>query len=174
METSISFQIFFIGTQYAATADTVRTPVVTLPGYNSYHAWRRYADFASIQLDSGVQVMKFFDLTYHINQDFLYIAADSGSFQTGVAQSSVKAGHDRSFGLSINRETVRFTLPDAGKTKIAVFDCLGREIMTVLDRELTAGNHAVSLNSPGLKQGVYFVRMEHENTRAVARFQHTR
>jgi hypothetical protein len=154
--------------------DTVSTPLISFQQEASYHAWRKYADFASVQLDSGVQVLFFQNGSNHLNQDFLYFATDSGKFTTGISRPASKVIHTGSFDLSISRETVRFTLPDAGKTKIAVFDCLGREIMPVLDRDLPAGNHAVSLNSAGLKQGVYFVRIEHDNTRSVARFQFTR
>jgi hypothetical protein len=145
-----------------------------LRGVPSYHSWKKFSDFASIQLDTGVQVLYFQNRTGHLNQDFLFFAADSGQFTTGISRSSSKATSAGSFALSTTQETVRFTLPEAGKTKIAVFNCLGREIMPVLDRNLPAGNHAVSLNTTNLKPGIYFVRMEHGNTRSVAKFQHTR
>jgi hypothetical protein len=174
METNIYYEMFFIGTQYAATKDTIKTNVVHLTGYNSYHAWRRYADFTSIQLDSGIQVMKFHTLSYHLNLDFLHFAADSGNFPTEVTQPSVKPFETGSFNLSMNRETVRFTLTNAGKTRIALFDCIGREIMQVLNRDLPSGNHSVSLNTIRLKQGIYFVRIEHGGTTNVAKFHTTR
>jgi hypothetical protein len=145
-----------------------------LRGVPSYHSWKRFSDFASIQLDTGVQVLYFQNRTGHLNQDFIFFAADSGQFTTGISKSSPKAINNGSFDLSISRETVRFTLPDAGKTKITVFDCLGRETMPVLDRNLAAGNHAVLLNTTSLKPGIYFVRMQHDNARAVAKFQLTR
>ena len=178
MNTTLNYQISFIGTQYAATKDTVKTPDVNLKGYNTYHGWRRYPDFASIQLDSGVQVMKFFNKSYHINQDFLYFAADSGKFPMmpndtrtaiGKPASGVPAGTQSN--LSTCRETVRFFVPDAGKTKISVFDCIGRKIMVVLDRALATGNHSVTLNEAGLKNGIYFLRMEHDGASTVAKFQ---
>jgi hypothetical protein len=36
---------------------------------------------------------------------------------------------------------VHFSLPDAGRTKISVFDCLEREIDLVLNKNLGAGEH---------------------------------
>jgi hypothetical protein len=156
-------------------ASTVSTPSVTCNGMTgSYHAWYKFSDFASIQLDSGVQVMQFQNESMHLNQDFIYIAADSGQFTTGVIQQTAKAANAGSFDLSINRETVHFTQPDAGKTKVTLFDCLGRTVLTVLDRDLSAGNHAAALNTTGLKQGVYFVRMEHGGMNSVAKFQLTK
>ena len=174
METSISYQISFIGTQYAATNDTINTNVVNLTGYNSYHAWRKYADFASIQLDSGVQIVHFHVLTYHLNLDFLSFSADSGKFPTFVAPAPSLRVSDNAGGLSLTRETIRFTVRDAGKTKIAVFDCLGREVAKVLDGELAAGNHAVPLPRASLKRGIYFIRLEHAGVYFVEKFQSLR
>jgi hypothetical protein len=155
-------------------ASTVSTPSVTCNGMTaSYHAWYKFSDFASVQLDSGVQVMQFQNESMHLNQDFIYIAADSGQFTTGVSQSSAKVTTTGSFDLSINRETVHFRLSDAGKTKVTLFDCLGRAVFTALDRELSAGSHAVALNTTSLRQGVYFVRLEHNSTSSVAKLHMT-
>ena len=76
--------------------------------------------------------------------------------------------------LSIDRGIVEFALPQAGRTRISVYDCLGREMQTVLDRYLSAGSHSVALNATGLKKGVYFVRMEHGGVNSVAKFGHAR
>jgi hypothetical protein len=69
---------------------------------------------------------------------------------------------------------VRFSLPDAGGTKVSVFDCLGKEIAKVLDQNLTAGKHSLALSEIGLKNGIYFVRMEHGKVSVIARLQVTR
>jgi hypothetical protein len=150
---------------------TISTPTDTIKGSGSYHAWRKYPDFTSVQLDSGVQVMHFVNESYHLNQDFLFFATDSGKFTTGISQSSSKATNTGSCDLSISRETVRFALRDAGKTKIALFDCLGKEMLPLLNKTLSAGSHSVQLNTAGLNRGIYFVRMEHNGAASVAKFQ---
>jgi Secretion system C-terminal sorting domain len=156
-------------------ASTVSTPTVTLNGSPaSYHAWLKFADFTSVQLDSGVQVMQFQNGSMHLNQDFLYIAADSAQFPTGIGQPMSKVPGTAQSNLSIDRGIVRFAVPDAGKTKISVYDCLGREIMPVLDRTIAAGSHSVTLNENNLKRGVYFVRIEHGGVAGVAKFQLTK
>ena len=152
MEEPAHYSVLFLNGK-----DTVSTPLISFQQEASYHAWRRYSDFASVQLDTGVQVLLFQNGSNHLNQDFLYFATDSGQFPTGISQPASKVKNTQSFALSVSRETVRFTLPDAAKTRIAVFDCLGREIASVLDRNLSAGNHNVSLNTAGFRQGIYFV-----------------
>ncbi len=77
------------------------------------------------------------------------------------------------FRIAMSQGPVHFSLPDAGRTKISVFDCLGREIMPVLDRTLSAGSHTAALNENNLNRGIYFVRMEHEGAISVAMFQIT-
>jgi|WetSurMetagenome_2_1015567.scaffolds.fasta_scaffold00060_28 hypothetical protein len=171
-ENPIKYELFFIGTQYAATKDTIRTPVVQLnnTGYGSYHAWRKYTDFVSIQLDSGTQIVNFHTLTTHLNMDFLYIAADSGKFPTGIGRPASRLPGKVQPNLSIERGIARFSFADAGKTKLAVYDCLGRQIATVLDRTIAAGSHTAALNTTGLKKGVYFARLEHGGASSVAKF----
>jgi len=174
MNDSIISQIYFLGTQYATTHDTVKTNVFHLKAYNTYHGWRPNADFSSITLDSGVQVMTFYNQSYHLNQDFLYFAADSGIFPTGVALPAAKTSAKSNASLSVDRGIIRFNVSDAAKTKIAVYDCLGREMMTLLDKTVSAGAHSLALNESGLKRGIYFVRMEHNGVASVAKFQCTR
>jgi hypothetical protein len=156
-------------------ASTVSTPSVICNGMTaSYHAWYKFSDFASVQLDSGVQVMQFQNESMHLNQDFIYIAADSGQFTTGTEPLMSKAPGKPQSDLSIDRGIIRFTVLSAGKTKISVYDCLGRELLTVLDRSVAAGMHSVALNQTGLKNGIHFLRMEHGNVSSVIKLEHIR
>lgn len=60
--------------------------------------------------------------------------------------------------LNIDQATVRFTLPQAGRVKVQLFDASGRLIEAPLDQEMTAGTHRVEWNSAA-PNGVYFVRV---------------
>jgi len=62
--------------------------------------------------------------------------------------------------LNSNRLTVRFAIPKAEHTTIKIFDILGREIATLVDGELPAGEHSVVYNAEGLPSGVYFLRLQ--------------
>ncbi len=152
--------------------NTVSTPTITLnPPEASYHAWRQYGDFASIQLDSGVQVLQFQNGSNHLNQDFLYIAADSGQFTTAIFQTPGKFAPSGALKIAVSRNEVRFTLPDAGKTTISVFDCRGREIGCVMNKNLGAGEHTALLPAANLNPGVYFLHINHNAENSVARFE---
>jgi hypothetical protein len=42
---------------------------------------------------------------------------------------------------------------------LKIFDLHGREVMQVLDAEMTAGEHEVEVDMTGLPEGVYFVQL---------------
>ncbi len=56
--------------------------------------------------------------------------------------------------------TISFALAKEGRTVVKVYDVNGREVKTLLDRELTRGQHKVMFNGSGLASGVYFARLE--------------
>jgi hypothetical protein len=167
MDGNMIFTISLLNGTKTTTTGQISIPSVT----QSYHAWRRHSDFASIQADTGVQVLYFQNGSMHLNQDYLYFSADSGTYPTGIMQQSLKPVKAESPAISISQNTVRFTLKDAGMTKISVFNCLGREIGLVLNKSLAAGIHAIPFNMDNLKQGVYFLHIKHNVANEVTRFQ---
>lgn len=54
---------------------------------------------------------------------------------------------------------IGFALPKSGLTKVVIYDVLGREIQTLLDKELKAGYYEVTFNADNLPSGVYFYRI---------------
>jgi len=59
--------------------------------------------------------------------------------------------------------TIRFSLPQRSHVTLKVFDVLGREVATLVDRELSAGEHAVVFDAKALSSGVYFYRLQAGN-----------
>jgi hypothetical protein len=60
--TGIHFQVLF---------NDVMKADVTLPGTGGYHNWVESPDFATVQLDAGVQVMQFNAKSQHLNYDYI-------------------------------------------------------------------------------------------------------
>ncbi len=56
--------------------------------------------------------------------------------------------------------TISFLLPQAGQTKIAVYDMLGREVAVLVNDYLESGIHTTSFNAKDLSSGVYVYRIE--------------
>jgi hypothetical protein len=56
--------------------------------------------------------------------------------------------------------TIRFSLPQRSYVTLKVFDVLGREIATLVNEELNAGEHSVVYETKGLSSGLYFCRLQ--------------
>ncbi|MBN2104268.1 T9SS type A sorting domain-containing protein [bacterium] len=56
--------------------------------------------------------------------------------------------------------TIMFTLPETALTKIAIYDLLGREIMTLVNKKLQAGFHEMNIDANNISSGVYIYRIQ--------------
>jgi hypothetical protein len=59
--------------------------------------------------------------------------------------------------------TISFLLPQRSYVTLKVFDVLGREVATLVDGEMEAGEHTVNFNAEWIPGGVYFAQMKAGN-----------
>jgi hypothetical protein len=57
------------------------------------------------------------------------------------------------------RTTIAFSLPKSGKVTLKIFDALGKEITTLLNQNLSAGQYRAVWETPNVPAGVYFYRL---------------
>ncbi|MBI5464887.1 MAG: T9SS type A sorting domain-containing protein, partial [Ignavibacteriales bacterium] len=55
--------------------------------------------------------------------------------------------------------TIRFSLPQREHVTLKVFDVLGREVATLVNQDMNAGEHLVQFNAERLSSGIYFYRL---------------
>ena len=55
---------------------------------------------------------------------------------------------------------IKFALPKSGLTKIVIYDLLGRAVRTLIDKEIEAGYHEITLDATDLTSGIYFYRVQ--------------
>ncbi|HIF27595.1 MAG TPA: T9SS type A sorting domain-containing protein, partial [Candidatus Marinimicrobia bacterium] len=55
--------------------------------------------------------------------------------------------------------TLEFDIPENAATRLSLFDLTGREIMTVIDRELSAGHYQFQLDGHDLVSGIYIYQI---------------
>jgi hypothetical protein len=60
--------------------------------------------------------------------------------------------------------TIRYSLPEAGPVRLAVYDLLGREVARLADGERHAGSHELVFDAAGLPSGSYLLVLEAEGT----------
>jgi hypothetical protein len=55
--------------------------------------------------------------------------------------------------------TIHFSLPQRERVTLKIFDVLGREVATLANGELSAGEQSVQFNATNLSSGIYFYQM---------------
>ena len=58
---------------------------------------------------------------------------------------------------------ISFALKHPGKTRLQVFDLLGRVVAVLVDRQMDAGRYTIKFQMPEMVSGVYFYRLESGN-----------
>ncbi len=111
--------------------------------------------------------------TFAIGTDYLF----AGSWGEGVwrrPMSEIMTGVDRvennlpgEFRLGQNypnpfnpTTTIVFNVLGSGFVSLKVYDVLGREVATLVNRQESAGGHTVTFDASRLPSGVYFYRLE--------------
>lgn len=56
--------------------------------------------------------------------------------------------------------TIEFSIPQVSAVRLIVFNSLGQEVETLINREMSAGMHQVSFDASQLPSGVYFYKIE--------------
>lgn len=59
--------------------------------------------------------------------------------------------------------TIQFSVPEAGKFNLKVYNILGQEVTTLMDGEMNAGIHKVNFDASKLASGVYIYRLVGSN-----------
>ena len=55
---------------------------------------------------------------------------------------------------------IDFELSSSEKVLINIYDVKGRQIINILDRNLTGGNHRIQWNAKNISSGLYFIKMQ--------------
>ena len=55
---------------------------------------------------------------------------------------------------------IKYSVPNSVKVEIKIFDMLGREIQTLVDKEKSSGIHELNWNASKLSSGIYYCRMK--------------
>lgn len=67
------------------------------------------------------------------------------------------------------KTTIRYSIPKSGKVGIKVYDILGREVKTLVDRRVEAGAHITSFDASNLASGVYVYEIMTEDGKRMAK-----
>lgn len=108
--------------------------------------------------DNGVLQIAMTDPGLYIAATSMPVSALGEELSPLASQVQLHANYPNPFNPET---TLAFTLPEASQVSLAVFDALGRQVLSALDgAAMPAGQHSVSVRMDGLATGVYVVRLQ--------------
>lgn len=105
----------------------------------------------------------YIDFGNNSDTDFLGSKIEFVDFWTGIndnLQAAKEFRLDQNFPNPFNPLThISYSIANAGHVQLKVFDVLGKEVTTLVDRFENAGEHRTEFNAAALSSGVYFYRI---------------
>jgi len=114
--------------------------VMMIENYRTQSVWKRFMQNPDIQ--RGLQAA-----------GFTAITGVEEVTVVGPAQFTLSQNYPNPFNPTT---TIRFTLPQREYVTLKVYDAIGREVATLVNKELSEGEHVVSFNGQDLISGLYF------------------
>lgn len=91
------------------------------------------------------------------NGDLLYKSSDETAEVSNLPE---EFGVDQNYPNPFNPSTnIKFGIVDAGEVSLIVYDILGKEVATLVNRNLEIGFHTVQFNAVDLPSGIYIYRL---------------
>jgi predicted outer membrane repeat protein len=144
-------------------------PMFSNPGEGNF----KINDESSPVVDTGIHDQY---LYYNQGRDSLFIPEisirgempDMGAYEFPVVDGIAdRKGLIKSFALFQNYPnpfnpitTIKFNLPVQENVKIEIFNLLGQQVMTLVDKNFQAGQHKIEFNGQHIASGIYFYRIE--------------
>ncbi len=95
---------------------------------------------------------------------------DDGGSVPGDGSQPVEFALGEAFPNPFNAHSViPFSIPNSGSVKLAVFDLNGREVATLVNRNMRAGNHSIVFDGQNFATGVYVYRLDFEGMTAFSK-----
>jgi len=63
--------------------------------------------------------------------------------------------------------TINYSVPQAGKVKLAVYNLVGQELAVLVNGEVSSGMHQAEFNAKSLPSGAYFYKLRSENSASI-------
>ncbi len=57
--------------------------------------------------------------------------------------------------------SISFSIPQSGNVKLSIYNLLGQELGTLINKNMEAGSYSVNFNAENLFSGIYIYRLEH-------------
>ena len=134
------------------------------PNFQQTGKWYDYLSGDSINVSDRSALISLSPGEYHIYTTAKLPAPDL-SVPTGV--KNIDAGVITNYKLEQNypnpfnpSTTIEYRIPEAGIVSIKIYDILGREIKTLVNKFQLSGNYQIQFDAADLASGVYFYQLK--------------
>jgi hypothetical protein len=84
----------------------------------------------------------------------------SAGVDNKIELSPVKYSLDQNYPNPFNpTTTINFNLANSGKVTLKVFNMLGQEVASIIEGNMSAGNHTINFDASSLSSGVYYYKL---------------
>jgi hypothetical protein len=122
--------------------------------------WFDYLNKTELQVTGGALELSLSPGAFHIftNRDFSRLVTSNERKETLAVKASfaLLPNYPNPFNPSTQ---ITFSLAKYGATSLRVYDLLGREVATLVDKPMSQGSHTIQFTGTGLSSGVYYVRL---------------
>ena len=131
--------------------------------------------YAVIETFDGGLTVCGFTSSYGAGDKDVWLLHLSFDGQTGLdrpdLQSAMNFNLEQNFPNPFYNETViNYTVPKPGHLSLNVYDLRGSQVATMVNEYKNAGNYSITFNSIGLKDGIYFYRLQSGTLDSVKKF----
>jgi hypothetical protein len=176
---------------YEAVANSVNTQTISFnegtpvtisnlaqttgPAFEVWHDWNLFNNVATVNLDTGLFVLKFTFVNEPFNCDKLIFTLKNATGSMPIRNGgNARPSYALRAHTAENRLAVSYGLPQSGKTCLSIVNCNGRTVSLQQERLLPAGSHRETVPLARLCPGVYFLRLKHNGISEESRFIITR
>jgi hypothetical protein len=142
--------------------------------HENYHDWKYDTTATKLQLDTGLYVITLEFITGGWNFHAMKFVLDASSTISATKQGLMNNGFELMPVIIQNNLSVSYSLAQAGRTTVSVYDCAGRAMVPSISRNMNAGAQKQIVGIGNMGRGVYFVRVEQNGLRETKSFTITR
>ncbi len=91
----------------------------------------------------------------------VFVALPKTVFAGGDSKAPTEFQLDQNYPNPFNPTTnISFSIPNESHVTLKVYNILGYEIATLVNKEMKSGNYTVKFNGSSLPSGIYFYRLQ--------------
>ena len=131
------------------------TNILDVPATGGWQNWH-YLIVPDIYIPSGTHIFqtRFFFGGFNFSyMDFVLTAVDVNDMGNQPIEFDLQQNYPNPFNPTT---TIAYSIKEAGNVEIKIYDVLGREVVELLNKEMSAGLYNINFKAENLPSGIYY------------------